>query len=388
MSQAIKNLPLGSRIKDPFGVAPHGNKVWELIAKNHYGNKSVTLWNYRWYSGLEKVFSTDSNVRQYFGSTIDQFLSATIYNGLSPKLKSLIMNLPIKSNPRGGTYLTQYRRLFLLSAQDIFNLDMAGESFQLPYLTDNTKKIYNFDYWTRSLELRAASPQAIYLTQSGGSTQALFNRNCSARYAFSLPEDSRVTDEKQPDGTYHLVWNAPPTKPIIDTLSKEQGDPSVTSLTETIIFKTTDPEGDPIESINIVIADALTNSEVLKQTLNQSELSYTIPESTLQPNKTYSVKVRAKDNQQNWSEFSDPCYMISKLFTITLNKNVTLNDGDKIELIELSAITNAQEMTLKSIEKETDKYKFELDGFNDSTTVDLEIKGKASTLEDILYTVS
>lgn len=379
MSRLISSLPLGAMVKDPFGIAPHGDKKWSIISHNHNGSNRTLLWFYdSVYSELGTPLS--SSGYQYLGSILDSKMSI-IYNALSSELKSCVVLTSISAEGTAGTF---NRYLFPLSKSELFDGVFPAFGDYIPYLYTATRRKLDSgrNYWMRSLSTGNV------IDYSGQPSVMSASSNQYARYAFNVSGGTKVTDTIQPDGTYHLVWNASPSKPTIDTLSKDQANPSITSLTETITFKATDPDGDAIESFNIVVKDITTNTEVVNETKNQSELSFKILYGSLQPNKIYSIKVRVKDDQQNWSEFSDLSYMINKTFMITLDKNVILNDGDQIEFVEMDAITNGQEMALKSIDNENKKYVFELDELNNATTVNLEIKSKSNNLEDILYTVS
>lgn len=380
MSRLISSLPLGSLVK--FNSKDNSvNNLFKVISQ--YAKPSHTmLYLYETkpivrYNGVDRP--------TYEGSDIQLFLKRT-YENLPDELKNIIGQTAITClNTNTNSYYTLYEKLFLLSDKELNNSGVEGQF--IPYFTNNSLRALpdNQSFWLRTL---VGSQSARDFGIALGFNRLFVDNYSVARYALNVSNDIKVTDNPQSDGAYHLVWNAPPLKPTIDTLSTDQNNPSITSLTETITFKTTDSDGDTIESFNIVVKDITTNTEVVNETKNQSELSFKILYGSLQPNKIYSIKVRVKDDQQNWSEFSDLSYMINKTFMITLDKNVILNDGDQIEFVEMDAITNGQEMALKSIDNENKKYVFELDELNNATTVNLEIKSKSNNLEDILYTVS
>ena len=142
MAQSIKNISIGSKIKDNKG------NIFTVIAKNHYGSNQVTLMHTNAYINMQMHTSHNRN-SEYGYSEVHYYLSNDYLKRLQDELKDSLLATQIYYNDAIST--TQYTTKSLSAKAFIPAYSEIGDSS--PFVPQQVKFIdyfYNNNYTTNT----------------------------------------------------------------------------------------------------------------------------------------------------------------------------------------------------------------------------------------------
>ena len=235
MAQSIRNLALGSKVKDS-----KGNK-FTVIAYNHYSVNEVTLLAEN--PVINSRMASPSYVRYTFPETdIAYYLKNNYLRTLDD---NLVENIKVTSIPcyKVGTSIQISTSIistkaFLLSATELgFGFQgYLGEGRRIDYIANNLKNSFNLPFWTRTIMDRTLNYSHSYIINKSGYIESV---PASGIYpvmpAINIDSSVLVTDEVE-GGYYRFVFNDPPVIQNIPNLKGNFG-----SATE-IVYTATDSD--------------------------------------------------------------------------------------------------------------------------------------------------
>ena len=232
MAQSIKNLALGSKIKDS-----KGNK-FIIIAHNHYSTNEVTLLSESAVCNMYMAPLPSQNL-EYPNTEVAYYLNNNYLNTLDEKLKEIISTTKLPYS--NSISMTQYEnkrvntKAFLLSCKEIGVNTSSSHSFpnenNISYVVNNKRKIF-LDYtWTRT-ETSSSYMSSFFVAKEETTKTSSLNEYYKVQPAFNLPSDALVSDNVS-DGYFCFIFNNPT---VINTISNIKGSyGSNTKITYTAI---------------------------------------------------------------------------------------------------------------------------------------------------------
>ena len=316
--QTIADLPIGTEVKDPDGVAPHGNRSWLKIAENHFGlTNSNTFYLNESYDESVSRYNTVS-ATTYDGSTLDNFLTNTVLTSLSQNMQSAILNTSITIQNTSNVISSLSRKLFAFSQKEV-NLTTTNppEGSIIPYFTvDRTQRLmFATTYWLRTINNGSSGNNPESVTASGVSALTSVTSQIVARYAFNLPSDTRISNTQNSDLSFNLIFNFAPLKPVISQInsvntSVDSANPQIVSANMQFTTTFQDPDSDTLQAVNLVVNNINDGAEVFNQNITTTNATFTQDLTNIVVSGSqYEIKVRQQDSAGNFSEFSDLVYV-------------------------------------------------------------------------------
>lgn len=299
MAQSIKNISIGSKIKDNKG------NIFTVIAKNHYGSNQVTLMHTNAYINMPMHTSHTRN-SEYADSEVHYYLSNDYLKRLQDELKDSLLATQIHYNDAIST--TQYTTKSLLAKAFIPAYSEIGDRrtadpSQVKFIDyfSNNNYATNSRTWTRTEQYTMTGgiySTHYYITGSAG-VQASGDVYCDVIPFMNVPNTLLVSDSVS-NGCYSLIFNEPPVIQNIGSINGNYGSATNISYVAT--------DNDDAELTHYISFDNGTNWQEIKPTRNGNVYTYSHVFNELN---TYYCRVKVVDGAKN--------EVVSNAFTITVN---------------------------------------------------------------------
>ena len=299
MAQSIKNISIGSKIKDNKG------NIFTVIAKNHYGSNQVTLMHTNAYINMPMHTSHNKN-SEYGLSEVHYYLSNDYLKTLQEELKDSLLATQIYYNDAIST--TQYTTKSLSAKAFIPAYSEIGDRStfdpqQVKFIDyfSNNNYATNSMTWTRTEKYEMTGgvySSHYYITGSVG-VQAAGNVYCDV-IPFMNVSNSLLVSDKVSNGYYSFIFNEPPIIQNINSIDGNYG--STTNINYVAI------DNDDAELTHYISFDNGTKWQEIKPTRSGNTYTYSHVFSELN---TYYCRVKVVDSAKN--------EVVSNAFTITVN---------------------------------------------------------------------
>lgn len=301
MAQSIKNLEVGSKIKDNKG------NIFTVVAHNHYASNQVTLMHDNLNLSMQMHKNTGTYMMDYGTSEVHYYLNNDYLKRLQAEVASNIVNTTVRYND--ALSLTQssassiYAKVFLPALGEVIsttNVDPTNVNFMYYF---SCFELPHDASWTRSETINNASyvESSFYYTFGGShgyiETQSTLSYNVIP--FMNLPSSVLVSDGVS-NGYYSFVFNEPP---IIQTINNIKGN---FGSTTNISYVATD--NDDSELTHYISFDNGTKWQEIKPTRSGNTYTYSHVFNELS---TYYCRVKVVDSANNEAT--------SNAFTITIN---------------------------------------------------------------------
>ena len=239
MAQSIKNLTIGSKVKDEIG-----NK-FIVIAKNHHMDNSVLLWSEEKYDVSSISKNPFAPTCSYVNSDIRYDLENNYPKNNLGQLKKYVVNTNLtcvdilsNSQAQNENFVSKY---FLLSFNELggsYSVNSLSEGKIIPYFNVYNTRIKGEIYWTRTERTPLSyDSSATFLTiQSDGSLRSDLHISSTLNYAiypaFNVSTDLLVSNGAS-NGYYTLIFNEPPVINNIGNIKGSYGSDTKISYTAT-----------------------------------------------------------------------------------------------------------------------------------------------------------
>ena len=235
MAQSIRNLALGSKVKDS-----KGNK-FIVVAYNHYSVNEVTLLAEEPAKNLRMAPS--SYIRyDYKDTDVDYYLKNDYLRTLDDDLVENIKVTPVPCNKFGtvvGAMPTILNaKAFLLSAVEVGfgSQGYYGEGRRIDYVANNLKNNFYLPFWLRTITYMTLNYSHCHIVDKYGHLEHVPPGDVYPVIpAINIPSSILVTDAVE-GGYYRFVFNEPPVIQNIPNLKGNYG-----SATE-IVYTATDSD--------------------------------------------------------------------------------------------------------------------------------------------------
>jgi len=324
MAQSIKNISIGSKIKDNKG------NIFTVIAKNHYGSNQVTLMHTDAHINMQMHTSHTRN-SEYGYSEVHYYLSNDYLKRLQDELKDSLLATQIYYNDAIST--TQYTtkslsaKAFIPAYSEIGDRRTADPQ-QVKFIDyfSNNNYATNSMTWTRTEQYTMTGgiySSHYYITGSVG-VQASGDVYCDV-IPFMNVSSSLLVSDKVSNGYYSFIFNEPPIIQNINSIDGNYG--STTNISYVAI------DNDDSNITHYISFDNGTNWQEIKPTRNGNRYTYSHVFSELN---TYYCRVKVVDSAKN--------EVVSNAFTITVNavapKVNIVSVVDKVVTFKANCITS------------------------------------------------
>lgn len=301
MAQSIKNLEVGSKIKDNKG------NIFTVVAHNHYASNQVTLMHDNLNLSMQMHKNTGTYMMDYGTSEVHYYLNNDYLKRLQAEVASNIVNTTVRYND--ALSLTQssassiYAKVFLPALGEVIsttNVDPTNVNFMYYF---SCFELPHDASWTRSETINNASyvESSFYYTFGGShgyiETQSTLSYNVIP--FMNLPSSVLVSDGVS-NGYYSFVFNEPP---IIQTINNIKGNfGSTTNISYVAI------DNDDTNLRHYISFDNGTKWQEINPTRSGNTYTYSHVFNELS---TYYCRVKVVDSANNEAT--------SNAFTITIN---------------------------------------------------------------------
>ena len=294
MAQSIKNISIGSKIKDSNGNS------FVVIARNHYSSNEVTL--------MSETFIDQMKMSQYSNPQIDysttdvaHYLNNEYLNSLDTNLSKAIKVTKVSYkdaiSSTQSTNKTVDTKVFIFSSTEVGFANGTGGS-SIDYVVNNRQTIFKEECWTRTEHIpNSDSLFEVVFDEYIFSIAA--NAYCGALPVFNVDNSLLVSDDVT-NGYYSFIFNEPPVIQNINNIVGNYG------LTTNISYVATD--NDDAELTHYISFDNGTKWQEIKPTRNGNIYTYSHVFNELN---TYYCRVKVVDGAKN--------EVVSNAFTITVN---------------------------------------------------------------------
>ena len=299
MAQSIKNLALGSKIRDS-----KGNK-FIVIAKNHYASNEVTLLNEQSVAKLQ-MSPTPSQNTEYPNTEVAYYLDKDYLKTLDDQLQTAIKvtSLPYSDSISASQFTskTVYAKAFILSAKEIgVNTsklyDYPNET-TISYMNDNRRTIFTDYTWLRTEDV-TSNISHFSATKGEYTLSSSLNSAYNVHPVFNLSDNVLISDDVSA-GYYSFVFNEPPVIKAIPNIIGNYGSATNISYVAT--------DSDNAELTHYISFDNGTTWQEIKPARSGNTYTYSRVFSELN---TYYCRVKVVDGANN--------EVVSNAFTITVN---------------------------------------------------------------------
>jgi hypothetical protein len=222
----ISDLPVGSLVKTIVDATDTNFRiVHQGLPSLLYDGSCDGTW-----VTMENLFENrqwhSSNVNDYANSSIHAYLNDTFFNLLKPRVKNAVKQVKIPYRPGSGTGSTVSSgengllcKIFLLSGYELgwtttLNQYFSVDGVKLAYFelgvgaSAKNKRVAHLagvssTWWTRSPHTAYATNAWAPNSGGDGTTPACSSLN-GVRPSFVLPDNARVSETQNPDGSYTL----------------------------------------------------------------------------------------------------------------------------------------------------------------------------------------
>ena len=236
MAQSIRNLALGSKIKDG-----QGNK-FIVIAHDHYASNEVTLMTEA-SIGQKQMHSNYNMNLDFANSDLLNYLNNDYFATLDSKLRSIIKvtSVPYKDGITSiiNTEKTVQTKLFILSLKEtgVSSTSASSKESTMSYVNSNLSSLYGTQTtWTRTERTSGTSSSSSYsyfwtIYDGGSPAYGDMDGSCATFPVFNLGATALVSDRTS-GGYYSFVYNEPPVIQNIANIKGNYGSP--TNITYTV----------------------------------------------------------------------------------------------------------------------------------------------------------
>ena len=328
MAQSIKNLSIGSKIRDTKG------NEFTVIAKDHYESNQVTLMHTNSFTSMPMHGSFAGN-SEYGLSEVHYYLNNNYLKSLQEELRNAIITTEIPYMDAIST--TQYAKktikakAFIPAHSEVIydsGLDKGAGTKFISYFIQNNYALYN-NTWTRT-EVYAMS-SGVYQTQYYTPNPSGFDvlrvdgtLHCDVIPFMNVPNTLLVSDSVS-NGCYSFTFNEPP---VIQTINNIKGN---FGSTTNISYVATD--NDDSELTHYISFDNGTKWQEIKPSRSGNTYTYSHVFNELN---TYYCRIKVVDSANN--------EVVSNAFTVTVNAVApTVNIVsviDKVVTFKVNCITS------------------------------------------------
>lgn len=299
MAQSIKNLSIGSKIRDTKG------NEFTVIAHNHYGSNQVTLMHTNAYINMPMHTSHNKN-SEYGLSEVHYYLCNDYLKTLQEELKDnlLVTDVPYMDaiSTTQYTHKSLQAKVFIPAYSEVRD-SLTSDPIEVQFID-----YFNYnDYathtrtWTRSelYTMTGGLYSSHYYVVGQGMVMTAGNVYCDVIPFMNVPNTLLVSDSVS-NGCYSLMFNEPP---VIQTISGIQGNyGSVTDISYVAI------DNDDAELTHYISFDNGTTFKQISPSRNGNIYTYSHVFNELGE---YYCRVRVVDGAKN--------EVVSNAFTITVN---------------------------------------------------------------------
>lgn len=300
MAQSIKNLSIGSKIRDSKG------NEFTVIAKNHYGSNQVTLMHTNGFINMQMHDSYTRN-SEYGLSEVHYYLCNAYLKTLQEELKDILITTEIsymdaistsqytKKTVQAKVFIPAYSEVVEDSGCDIG----AGTKF-INYFSYNDYATHTRT-WTRTelYTMTGGIYSSHYYVVGQDMVMTAGDVYCDVIPFMNVPNTLLVSDSVS-NGCYSLMFNVPP---VIQTISGIQGNyGSVTDISYVAV------DNDDAELTHYISFDNGTTFKQISPSRNGNVYTYSHVFNELN---TYYCRIKVVDSAKN--------EVVSNAFTITVN---------------------------------------------------------------------
>ena len=299
MAQSIRNLALGSKIKDA-----KGNK-FIVIAYDHYSANEVTLLSEDAACNMQMHPVVSQNL-DYATTEVAYYLNNDYLKTLDRQLEQAIKvtDLPYTDSITGSQFESKRlnTKAFLLSCKEL-GVGVSGlypfpDENNIPYMVQNRQEIFSEYSWTRT-EAVSSSSSHFFGTRGEYTLSSSLNSYYDVRPVFNLSSSTLVSDVIN-DGYYTFIFNEPPVIKAIPNITGNYGSATNISYVAT--------DSDDAELTHYISFDNGTKWQEIKPTRSGNIYTYSHVFNELN---TYYCRIKVVDSAKN--------EVVSNAFTITVN---------------------------------------------------------------------
>ena len=294
MAQSIKNISIGSKIKDSNGNS------FVVIARNHYSSNEVTLMS-ETVVGQMKMSQYSNPQIDYSTTDVAHYLNNEYLNSLDTKLSKAIKVTKVSYkdaiSSTQSTSKTVDTKVFIFSSTEVGLKNGTGGS-SIDYVVNNRQTIYKDDCWTRT-ECIISSNSSFDVVFGEYIYTTVANEYRSVLPVFNVDNSLLVSDDVT-NGYYSFIFNEPPVIRSINNIVGNYG--LATSINYVAI------DNDDSNLAHYISFDNGTKWQEIKPTRNGNIYTYSHVFNELN---TYYCRVKVVDGAKN--------EVVSNAFTITIN---------------------------------------------------------------------
>ena len=298
MAKSIRNLELGSKVKDSKG------NIFTVIAHNHYEANETVLMATKPATSI-KMHANTTKGNKYENSEVDYYLRNNYSETLDASLLSVVKETPIqvldKISNSQNSVVTIRRKYFTLSACEMDYADALSSSYTLgnkiEYFNSTTRRIIdNVAYWTR---MQSKEDNTYWIIeQDGYISYRLYNNSFGVVPAFTV--GNVLVSDNVTNGCYSFVFNEPPVIQNINNINGNYGSATNISYVAT--------DNDDSELTHYISFDNGTKWQEIKPTRSGNIYTYSHVFNELN---TFYCRIKVVDSANN--------EVVSNAFTITVN---------------------------------------------------------------------
>lgn len=228
MAQSIRNLPIGSFVRDSR------SNLFRIVAHDHYGENQVTLIQTALNVALPMHINPGSVHSHYGNSEVHYYLNNDYLNVLDPGLKERLLTTEIKYmdvlSTSQGEVKTVSAKAFILAQEEVRPIANTYGLKQIPFFSNGGGVPTNS--WTRNKVVNNAQVVSyIIYSQYGLITQQAQNPN--GFWPTINVSNSTLVSENSFGGIYAFVFDEPPIIQNINNIENTLGKGTVISYTAT-----------------------------------------------------------------------------------------------------------------------------------------------------------
>ena len=319
MAQSIKNISIGSKIKDSNGNS------FIVIAINHYSSNEVTLMS-ETNVGQMKMSQYSNPQIDYSTTDVAHYLNNEYLNSLDTNLSKAIKVTKVSYkdaiSSTQSTNKTVDTKVFIFSSTEV-GLVNGTDGSSIDYVVNNRKTIFKERCWTRTE----------HVVNWDSTFDVVFDEyiydNVANSYGGVLPvfnvDNSLLVSDNVTNGYYSFIFNEPPVIQNINNIVGNYG------LTTNISYVAID--NDDSELTHYISFNNGTKWQEIKPTRNGNIYTYSHVFNELN---TYYCRIKVVDSAKN--------EVVSNAFIITVNAVApTVNIVsviDKVVTFEVNCITS------------------------------------------------
>ena len=294
MAQSIKNISIGSKIKDSNGNS------FVVIARNHYSSNEVTLMS-ETNIGPRQMSQYSNPQIDYSTTDVAHYLNNEYLNSLDTNLSKAIKVTKVSYkdaiSSTQSTNKTVDTKVFIFSSTEV-GLVNGTDGSSIDYVVNNRKTIFKERCWTRTE----------HVVNWDSTFDVVFDEyiydNVANSYGGVLPvfnvDNSLLVSDNVTNGYYSFIFNEPPVIQNINNIVGNYG------LTTNISYVAID--NDDSELTHYISFNNGTKWQEIKPTRNGNIYTYSHVFNEL---KIYYCRVKVVDGAKN--------EVVSNAFTITVN---------------------------------------------------------------------